>query len=241
MKTKVLLIEDDPTTVNMINLLLNQEGKYVVHYATNIEEATPLINSSAFDLLILGHKLSGEKEGVHFLEHLRYQGIRTPVIVLGSTHQENEVIQWLEAGADDFILKSFGIMEFLARILTILRRARHLHRKQMNMPVNQNQIIISSKPLVAELRGEKIAFRRKEFELFITFAKRPGVIFSRAELLHIIWGGTYQGGLRTVDVHVSSLRKRLALFKEEMRIESVRGSGYRFTCSDLCPSQQCIN
>ncbi|MHA6481022.1 response regulator transcription factor [Paenibacillus sp. strain BS8-2] len=241
MLVKVLLIEDDPAVTSLIESLLHKEKTYDLYIATTFDEANKILKWITFELLIVGMDMAGKNAGISFLNCIRYLNIRTPVMVLASSNRENDIVESLEAGADDYILKPFGMQEFRARISTILRRSSSYNQKRNHLKLlHGNQMILTSTPFIVEIKGTKIPLRRKEFELLITLAKHPSVAISREELLRTVWGGAYKGGLRTVDVHISALRRRLASFQTEIQLESIRGSGYRLTCTNWCMSPPCI-
>ncbi|GBG07710.1 DNA-binding response regulator [Paenibacillus agaridevorans] len=228
MSHKVLVIEDEPTLARLLSYNLTQEG-YETTVIDHGSEGLQTALQRGFDLIILDIMLPG-MNGFEVLSRLRQHGVRTPVIILTARNAEEEVVQGLKHGADDYITKPFGVAELLARVSAVLRRTHN----EDPAPVVSNEKVISIGELAiypekyeVVVNGEPIPLRPKEFEVLLYLVQRPGMVITRDDLMNVVWGFDYIGGQRTVDVHVSSLRKKLELGQQSVQIESIRGVGYK--------------
>ncbi len=228
MTNRILVIEDEPTLSKLLSYNLEQEG-YEVSVVENGQDGLEKALSETFDLILLDLMLPG-LNGFEVLTRLRRKENRTPVIILTARTAEEEVVQGLKLGADDYITKPFGVAELLARVSAVLRRssADGASRSQDGSEVIEiGEVQIFPERYEVSLRGKMTPLRPKEFEVLMYLVKRPGSVITRDELMNNVWGFDYIGGQRTVDVHVSSLRKKLELNQESMRIDAVRGVGYK--------------
>lgn len=228
MPHKVLVIEDEPTLARLLSYNLSQEG-YETTVIDHGGEGLQVALQRSFDLIILDIMLPG-LNGFEVLTRLRQGGVKTPVIILTARNAEEEVVQGLKHGADDYITKPFGVAELLARVSAVLRRTQQEETK----PVESNEKVITVGELSIYpekyeviLAGELVPLRPKEFEVLLYLVQRPGMVITRDDLMNVVWGFDYIGGQRTVDVHVSSLRKKLELGQDSVQVESIRGVGYK--------------
>jgi len=234
MAQKVLVIEDEPTLARLLSYNLSQEGyemKVIDHGAEGLQEAL----QQSYDLIILDIMLPG-LNGFEILTKLRQKGVKTPVIILTARNAEEEVVQGLKCGADDYITKPFGVAELLARVAAVLRRTQNDEGNPEKQSGNEKLITVGELKIYPEkyevqLNGELIPLRPKEFEVLLYLVQRPGVVVTRDDLMNIVWGFDYIGGQRTVDVHVSSLRKKLEMNQQSVQIDSIRGVGYKLVTS----------
>ncbi|WP_159881581.1 response regulator transcription factor [Paenibacillus puerhi] len=234
MPQKILVIEDEPTLARLLSYNLSQEGyetKVVDHGSDGLQAAL----QQSFDLIVLDIMLPG-MNGFEILSKLRQKGNRTPVIILTARNAEEEVVQGLKHGADDYITKPFGVAELLARVSAVLRRTMTGEGLQEKTSSGEKVITAGDLHIYPEkyevvLGGESIPLRPKEFEVLLYLVQRPGVVITRDDLMNIVWGFDYIGGQRTVDVHVSSLRKKLEMNQQSVQIESIRGVGYKLVTS----------
>ncbi|WP_166244650.1 response regulator transcription factor [Paenibacillus turpanensis] len=233
MPHKILVIEDEPTLSRLLSYNLSQEGyevKVVEHGGEGLQEALQAV----YDLIILDIMLPG-MNGFEVLTKLRQKGNRTPVIILTARNAEDEVVQGLKHGADDYITKPFGVAELLARVSAVLRRTS-TDTAEPAKPSDDKVITIGELNIYPEkyevvLGGEVIPLRPKEFEVLLYLVQRPGMVITRDDLMNVVWGFDYIGGQRTVDVHVSSLRKKLEMNQQTVQIDSIRGVGYKLVLS----------
>lgn len=175
------------------------------------------------ELVILDVMLPGE-DGLEILKKLRL-GAATrnlPVIMATARGEEYDKITGLDSGADDYLVKPFGMMEMISRVRAVLRRARP-ERSRSALSLGGVTIDPESRRVTAN--GQEVALTLKEFELLYTLMSSPGVVFTRDRLLSEIWGTDYDGETRTVDVHVRTLRQKLG--ECGSLIETVRGVGYK--------------
>ena len=228
MSNKILVIEDEPTLSRLLSYNLNQEGyetTVIEHGGDGLQAAL----QGSFDLIILDIMLPG-LNGFEILTRLKQHGVHTPVIILTARNAEEEVVQGLKHGADDYITKPFGVAELLARVSAVLRRTKS---EEVKPNVSNEKVITAGELYIypdkyeVTVKDNPIPLRPKEFEVLLYLVQRPGVVISRDDLMNVVWGFDYIGGQRTVDVHVSSLRKKLELEQNSVRIESIRGVGYK--------------
>ena len=175
------------------------------------------------ELIILDVMLPGE-DGLEILKKLRL-GAATrnlPVIMATARGEEYDKITGLDSGADDYLVKPFGMMEMISRVRAVLRRARP-ERSRSALSLGGVTIDPESRRVTAN--GQEAALTLKEFELLYTLMSSPGVVFTRDRLLSEIWGTDYDGETRTVDVHIRTLRQKLG--DAGAAIGTVRGVGYR--------------
>lgn len=232
MAQRLLVIEDEPTLGRLLSYNLTQEGYEVMtedHGTSGYDRAL----GEHFDLIILDVMLPG-MNGIDILDKLRAQGIATPVIMLTAKNTEEDVVRGLKSGADDYITKPFGVSELLARVSAVLRRISGSASEEVAPAPAQtgSTIILGQLEIYPEryevlLGGHSINLRPKEFEVLLYLARKPGVVLTRDDLMNAVWGFDYIGGQRTVDVHVSSLRKKLELDPDSVHIDSIRGVGYK--------------
>lgn len=175
------------------------------------------------ELILLDIMLPGE-DGYSILEGLKRnrETCDIPVIMVTAKEAEYDKVKGLEGGADDYITKPFGMMEFIARVKAVLRRSsshsvpKEYHYKELSIDVERHQVSDG---------GRKVELTRKEFELLRYLLENKGIVLSRDQLLERIWGYDYAGETRTVDVHIRTLRQKLG--ESGYLIETVRGVGYR--------------
>lgn len=227
MQHKILVVEDEPTLSRLLSYNLTQEG-YDTKVIDNGSEALQECIDQPYDLIILDLMLPG-LSGFEVLERLRARGIKTPVIILTARNGEDEIVQGLKLGADDYVTKPFGVAELLARVSAVLRRSGgdidETDKDEKVIRIGDISIYPDRYEVV--INGELIPMRPKEFEVLVYLVEHPGTVITRDELMNRVWGFDYIGGQRTVDVHVSSLRKKLEPGQESVKIDSIRGVGYK--------------
>lgn len=214
MPHRLLIIEDEPTLGKLLTYNLSQEGYETVlvdHGTDGLQTAL----QQHFDLIILDIMLPG-MNGLEILAEIRRRGNKTPVIILTARNTEEEVVQGLRRGADDYMTKPFGVAELLARVSAVLRRTQASAEDHPAPEGEQKCIVLGDLKIYpdkyeVDLHGIPISLRPKEFEVLMYLAERPGTVITRDDLMNAVWGFDYVGGQRTVDVHVSSLRKKLEL------------------------------
>jgi DNA-binding response OmpR family regulator len=228
--SKVLLVEDNVDLAYGLQNNLEIEG-YDVRVAENGE--TGLKEAKAFepDLIILDLMLP-DLDGYRVLQHLRKSGILTPVLILTARGEESDKVLGFRLGADDYVTKPFGVMELLARVEAILRRVRgpsgaDTGTEDAVEEFGTVRIDLRSRTVFRE--EEEVPLTPKELDLLLALIRRGGAVASRLELLQEVWGHRAAVVSRTVDTHISELRKKL---EEEpshpKHILTVHKAGYRF-------------
>lgn len=227
MKTKVLVIDDEMHIVELLKFNL-ETSNYEVHYSYDGFDGFLKAKEVRPDLILLDWMLPNIS-GIDVLKKIRsdkdLQGI--PVIMLTAKNMENDKVEGLEVGADDYITKPFSIKELLARISSVLRRYNLNSQEEDNILCTGNLKLDLSKHEVTK-GTTKIELTLKEFELLKLLIQNKGKVLSRNYLLDKIWGYEYYGETRTVDVHIRYLRKKIEGENSQDRyIETIRGVGYK--------------
>jgi len=223
MSATVLVVEDEPQIQELLAVNLEHIGHKVVR-AASAEEAEAAIRESLPDVLVLDWMLPGES-GLAFARRLRADE-RTrelPILMLTARAMEQDKITGLEAGADDYLTKPFSPKELAARIKAVLRRRAP---QLADDPVEIHGLRLDPLARRVTAKGAKIALAPSEFRLLHFLMTHPGRIYSRAQLLDLVWGDHVFIEERTVDVHIRRLRKALAVSGHDRLIDTVRGSGY---------------
>jgi DNA-binding response OmpR family regulator len=219
----VLVVEDDPNLAFVLRDNLEFEGYTVVTVsdgAAGLEKATTLRP----DLVILDVMLPS-MNGIQVCKGLRERGETTPVILLTARSQEAEKVQGLDAGADDYVTKPFGVQELLARVRVLLRRS-HPPRERLER-YSFSHVEIDFKAFRATRGGKKLLLSQREIELLRCLIERKGEPVPRATLLREVWSAKDPPSARAVDVHVTHLRNKLGPAAAR-HIVTVHGVGYTF-------------
>jgi DNA-binding response OmpR family regulator len=223
---KILVVEDDIKTANLIRLYLRQAG-YKVEAANDGYTGLDLSRSMQPDLIILDLMLPN-LDGLDICRLLRLE-TNVPIIILTAKATEEDVLRGLELGADDYIAKPFSPREVVARVKTVLRRVQEHNLSNGQKELEFGDLIINLTRHEVAIEGEVIHLTPKEFRLLETLAKEPGRAFSRLELVERAFGYDYEGLERTVDAHVMNLRKKIEKDHTNPHyVETVYGVGYRF-------------
>lgn len=227
MKTKVLVIDDEMHIVELLKFNL-ETSNYEVYYSYDGFDGFLKAKEVKPNLILLDWMLPNIS-GIDVLKKIRsdkdLQGI--PVIMLTAKNMENDKVEGLEVGADDYITKPFSIKELLARISSVLRRYNLNSQEEDNILCTGNLKLDLSKHEVTK-GTEKIELTLKEFELLKLLIQNKGRVLSRNYLLDKIWGYEYYGETRTVDVHIRYLRKKIeGENSQDKYIETIRGVGYK--------------
>lgn len=213
---------DDDSTIREIEVYaLVQTGFEARGFADGISMLEALKNEKP-DLIILDIMMP-EKDGIEVLKELRQNTAtcQIPVIMATAKGTEMDKIQGLDTGADDYLVKPFGVMEMVSRVKAVMRRCEP-NEKDDTLTVGE--ISLSDKAHTVKVSGEKVMLTFKEFEMLKLFMMNPGIVLSRNQLLSKIWGTDYFGETRTVDMHIKTLRHKLG--NAGKRIETVIGVGY---------------
>jgi len=215
----LLLVEDDDSIGQLVKHYLEQQDGWRVLWLRSGEEAVTELRRHAVRLVILDIGLPGI-DGFEVCRRMRAHS-KVPIVMLTARDEEPDRVAGLELGADDYVSKPFSPRELAARIKAILRRAEHRNDDEV---LTSHQIVLRRDSRDVTVSGSLIELTGKEFDLLACFLEHPGIVLSREKLLDLVWGMTYPGGTRTVDVHVAQLRRKLG---EPDTIRTVRGAGYK--------------
>lgn len=215
-------VDDDNTIRDIEVYTLTQTGFEAKGFADGISMLEALKTEKP-ELIVLDIMLP-EKDGVEVLKEIRNnpETRKIPVIMATAKGTEMDKIQGLDTGADDYLVKPFGVMEMVSRIKAVLRRYTP---DEKNNAITVGKITLSDKEHLVTVNGKKIVLTFKEFEILKLFMNNIGIVFSRDRLLSEVWGIDYLGETRTVDMHIKTLRQKLG--EEASLIETVIGVGYK--------------
>ena len=204
---KILVVDDEQLLVKGVKFNLENEG-YTVETAYDGEAAVELAKSNDFDLIILDLMMP-KLDGLSACMKIR-EFSNVPIIMLTAKSEDADKIMGFESGADDYITKPFNILELKARIRAMLRRAGASTQKEVKRTLlTAGHISLDSEQRVAIRDGETVELTAKEFDLLELLMKNPRRVYSRENLMDLVWGYTYAGDFRTVDVHIRRLREKL--------------------------------
>ena len=224
--SKILLAEDETVLAETLRYNLEQEG-YEVVLAGDGVQALDLTRTEQPDLLLLDVMLP-RLDGFSVCRILRRES-EVPILMLTARQDEVDKIAGLELGADDYVVKPFGLGELLARVRVILRRGQRAADGPERMLFRGGEITVDTGARRAWRAGEALALAAKEFDLLVYLMRNRGMALSRDLLLERVWGGDFEGDTRTVDVHIRWLREKIeADPSKPIYIQTVRGIGYRF-------------
>lgn len=232
MSVKVLLVEDEKSIADGIIYNLKNEGLKVTHVDEG-KIALDIFDEEHFDLLILDIMLP-EVSGLEICQSIR-KSSNVPIIMLTAKDDENDKIRGLEMGADDYITKPFSVKELISRIKAVLRRTKNSELLNgLDEDINSVKEIkignIAMNPLRYEARidDEIIELRPREFELLYYLCENAGNIVSRDKLFSKVWGYSFAGNSKTLDVHIQRIRERIEVNpKSPKRLITIRGVGYK--------------
>jgi two-component system response regulator VicR len=227
MATRVLVVDDEELIVKGIRFSLVQEGMEV-DCAYDGEEALQKARENEYDIILLDIMLP-KMDGLQVCQQIR-EFSQVPIVMLSAKGEDMDKIMGLEYGADDYITKPFNILEVKARIKAVVRRtsARQPEKKDESLIVSGDmKIDAESRRLF--IKDKEISLTAKEFDLMELFVKNPEKVFSREQLLNLVWGYEYPGDLRTVDVHVRRLREKVEPNPSEPKyVHTKWGVGYYY-------------
>jgi two-component system, OmpR family, alkaline phosphatase synthesis response regulator PhoP len=225
--SRILLVEDSENLAYGLSMSLELEG-HEVHIAPDGAEAIRLVRDRAFDLIILDLMLP-EMDGYRVLKSVRGEGHEQPVLILTARGEEADKVLGFRLGADDYVTKPFGLLELLARVQALLRRAGPRGASRHAPEVERfGEVEIEPASRTVRRRGEPVALAPKEYGLLLALLRRRGAVATRLELLQEVWGHRAAVLTRTVDIHVAELRRKLEDDPSAPRhILTVRKAGYR--------------
>jgi len=224
--TRILVVEDNPDLAYGLRNNLEIEG-YQVDVVEDGSVGLARAREAGPDLMILDLMLPG-MDGYRVLKTLRDEGRQMPILILTARGEEADKVRGLRLGADDYVTKPFGVLELLARVEALLRRAAQLSGDGAGPPERFGavEVIPASRSVLRE--GRAVALTPKEFDLLLALVRRRGAVASRMELLTEVWGYSAAVLSRTVDTHVAELRRKLEADPAAPdHILTVRKAGYR--------------
>ena len=213
---KILLVEDEDAIAEPLTEGLRREGFDVERVGT----AAGALAAGPTDVVLLDLRLP-DGDGLDVCRQLRSTSA-VPIIVVTARGEESDRVVGLELGADDYVVKPFGLRELIARIRAVTRRTQG--RPHAHEPLRVGTLEVDERSRRAELDGRDLKLTPKEFELLAALARDPGAAVSRRRLLEEVWETTWYGSAKMIDVHVAALRRKLG---DPGWIESVRGVGFR--------------
>ncbi len=222
MSDTILLVDDEQHIIDLARMYLEQEAFQVIS-ATDGKTALEMILNQRPALVVLDLMLP-EMDGWDVCRRVRAES-DVPIIMLTARNDDIDKIVGLELGADDYLTKPFNPRELVARVRAILRRSNKQDLPVEGDAINLGNLSIEPDKRRVRVGTREINLRMKEFDLLLTLAENPGVVFTREKLLDIVWGFDFAGETRTVDVHIAHLRHKLSGMGP--LIETVWGVGYK--------------
>ena len=216
------MVEDDQGIQDMLSYALEPEG-YKLYSALTVKEAWEIIEKKAPDLILLDWMLP-DSSGIDLLHRVRKYHSKLPVIMLTAKAEEEDRVLGLDMGADDYIVKPFSVKELKSRIQAVLRRSI-----PENQAVQIGDLFLDPVSQRVKVGDKKLDLPPTEFRLLHYFMTHEDRVFSRGQLLDQVWGQQVYVEERTVDVHIRRLRKNLEPYKLDTMLQTVHGSGYRFS------------
>ena len=225
---RILIVEDDANIADLLRLHLSDEGYEVVHEADGLG-GLRAVERGSWDALILDLMLPGA-DGLEICRRARAMTRYTPIIIISARASEVHRILGLELGADDYLAKPFSVLELVARVRALLRRSDALARnaRMANGSVVLGDLQIDPVAREVLVGGRAVELTPREFDLLHFFARHPGKVYSRLELLNHVWGYEHDGYEHTVNTHINRLRVKVeADPTDPHRILTVWGHGYK--------------
>jgi len=224
---QILIVEDEPAIREMVMMTLEMAG-FESLQAADISEAHQQVVDHRPALILLDWMLPGDKSGIDFCRMLKNDEMlaEIPVIMLTAKSEEDSKVHGLDAGADDYMTKPFSTRELISRIKAVLRRSSAL---SSDRPIEIGALSLNPKSQRVTANDQVIDLGPTEYRLLAFFMSHPERAYTRPQLLDQVWGGNVYIEDRTIDVHIRRLRKLLKPFGCHTFIQTVRGTGYRFS------------
>lgn len=233
MSHTILVIEDDRDIAELVALHLRDEG-FEVDLVHDGREGLAMAEQGHYDLLVLDLMLPG-MDGLSICRQLRAGPDFLPILMLTAKSSELDRVLGLEMGADDYLTKPFSIRELVARVKAQLRRSEAMAARQASVPeetpaaINTGDMCIDVERRTVTIGGKAIELTAREFDLLLYFARHPGRVYSRTQLLDQVWGYGHDGYEHTVNSHINRLRSKIELDPANPRyVLTVWGVGYKF-------------
>ena len=226
MSKRVLVVDDEKLIVKGIRFSLEQDGMEV-ECAYDGEEALEKVKENKYDIILLDLMLP-KISGLEVCQQIR-EFSQVPIVMLTAKGEDMDKILGLEYGADDYITKPFNILEVKARIKAIMRRTSRTEKTERERIIEVQDMKIDCESRRVYIKGEEVNLTAKEFDLLELLVHNPNKVYSRENLLKIIWGYEYLGDVRTVDVHIRRLRERIESNPSDPKyVHTKWGVGYYF-------------
>ncbi|MGP5203819.1 phosphate regulon transcriptional regulator PhoB [Psychrobacter aquimaris] len=224
---QILIVEDEPAIREMIVMTLEMAG-FDSLQAADVSEAHQQVVDHRPALILLDWMLPGDKSGIDFCRLLKNDELlaEIPVIMLTSKSEEDSKVHGLDAGADDYMTKPFSTRELISRIKAVLRRSNAL---SSDKPIEIGKLSLDPKSQRVTAAGKVVDVGPTEYRLLAFFMSHPERAYTRTQLLDQVWGGNVYIEDRTIDVHIKRLRTLLRPHQCDTLIQTVRGTGYRFS------------
>ena len=223
---KILVVDDEQVLVKGIKFNLEHEG-YQVEVGYDGEQAVELAREGGFDLILLDLMMP-KIDGLQACMRIR-EFSNVPVIMLTAKGEDSDKLMGFECGADDYITKPFNILELKARIRAMLRRSGGAAQSRQPSRITLGRLTLDTGQRVAIRDGETVELTAKEYDLIELLMRNPRRVYSRENLMNVVWGYSYTGDYRTVDVHIRRLREKLERTPAEPEyILTKWGVGYYF-------------
>lgn len=228
MTAKLLVVEDERDIRDMLIFALEEAGFQVTEASTAERALSLLAEGFKPDLLLVDWMLPGAS-GVELARRVKQKPELqdTPLILLTARGEEDDRVRGLEAGADDYVVKPFSPRELIARVRAVLRRSGAVVNTEQAIEIGGIRLDTASHRVT--VKGETIKLGPTEYKILLFFMEHPERVFSRTQMLDAVWGHQVVVEERTIDVHMRRLRKALEPFGVEEYVQTVRGSGYRFS------------
>lgn len=226
---KILIIEDDSNIVEVIQLYMDKIGFSSIS-SSDGEEGLELFYNESPDCIILDIMLP-KMNGWEVCKAIRLEDRRVPIIMLTGKGETYDIVNGLDIGADDYIVKPFDPNELTARVKSVLRRTVLSGSERDTLQFDN--IVINITEYRVLINNEEVLMAPKEMELFYYLAMNPNQVLTRQQLLDRVWGYEFNGDPRTVDVHIKRIRDKLAAYRADWSVATIRGVGYRFEVNAL--------
>ncbi len=230
---RILIVEDEPAIRDMIAFAL-RKGEFEPVHAGDAREAQAAIADRVPDLILLDWMLPGTS-GIELARRWRKEDLTrdVPIIMLTARGEENDRVSGLDSGVDDYVVKPFSARELLARVRAVMRRSRE-DDEDGSVALGGLRIDGAAHRVYARIDGaeQSVHIGPTEYRLLHFFMTHAERVYTRTQLLDHVWGGNVYVEERTIDVHIRRLRKTLEPYRLEDRVQTVRGSGYRFSTAN---------
>ena len=227
MNELILLVDDEPSIIELARLYLEREGFRI--QSVNDGEAALAAAANDHPELVVLDVMPPKLDGFEVCRRLRASNSPVAILMLTARDEDIDKILGLELGADDYLTKPFNPRELVARVKAILRRGERKQQDVDSAPIHIGDLTIDSARREVRLASLTLDLRTQEFDLLLTFAEHRGLVLSREQILQKAWGFDFYGQTRTVDVHVAHLRKKIE--KSSVKIETITGVGYKLVVS----------